>query len=133
MSYRLLLADDDAAFREVVKELCAPFFEVLEAETGDDAYGIATLDRPDLALCDFHMPGRTGLDALTAFKQLDVRRPAILMTSDPSLELAREVQLARIDSLLEKPFTRRQLLRTFATAVDSAFHDDGLMRRLLSS
>ncbi|MDX1969750.1 MAG: response regulator [Planctomycetaceae bacterium] len=130
MAYRLLLADDDQALREVVREVCAPFFEILEAENGDEALEIAVAEHPELALCDFHMPGCSGLEALTALKTYDIRRPAILMTSDVSADLHQRVQLARIDSLLAKPFTRQQLLQTFATAIDSAYHDDRLTQRL---
>lgn len=133
MGYRLLLADDDAAFREVVREVCSPFFEIIEAETGDAALEIAVAVHPDLALCDFHMPGCTGLEALTALKTFDIRRPAILMTSDVSADLQQQVRVARIDSLLEKPFTRKQLLHTFAAAMKTAYHDLGLTQRLLSS
>ncbi|OYW19838.1 MAG: hypothetical protein B7Z55_08165, partial [Planctomycetales bacterium 12-60-4] len=130
MVYRLLLADDDAAFREVVREVCAPFFEILEADTGDAALEIAVGEHPELALCDFHMPGCSGLEALSALKTFDVRRPAILMTSDVSADLRERVQLARIDSLLAKPFTRHQLLQTFANAIDTAYHDGGMTQRL---
>lgn len=133
LSYRLLLADDDQALREIVRDVCAPFFEVLEAETGDQALEIATHAHPDLALCDFHMPGCSGLEALTALKLFDCRRPAILMTSDVSPALELQVQRAHIDSLLPKPFGRRQLLQTFATAMQSGYHDEGFLQRLLSS
>lgn len=133
MSYRLLLADDDSAFREIVREVCTPFFEILEADTGDAAWEIAIVAQPDLALCDFHMPGRTGLEALSAFKAIDVRRPAILMSSELSPDLEQLAQRAHIDSLLQKPFSRRILLRTFAAVMETAYHDQSFSQRLLSS
>lgn len=132
MNYRLLIADDDAALRAVLRELCAPFFEILEADNGDTAFELAMAELPDLALCDLHMPGRSGLEALAALKELDVRRPAILMTSEPSWELQRQLQQAHIDTLLTKPFSRSKLLGTFASAIDDAFHDESLRQRLLS-
>ncbi len=131
--YRLLLADDDEALREVIRELCAPFFQILEANTGDAAFEIAMVEHPDLALCDFHMPGRSGLEALSALKTLDIRRPAILMTSDVSDDLEQQLRDLQVDSLLPKPFTRRQLLGTVASAIDSAYHDNSLCQRLRST
>jgi two-component system, response regulator PdtaR len=131
MGYRLLLADDDPGFREVVREVCAPFFEIVEAETGDEALDLVAT-RPDLALCDYHMPGRSGLEALAALKALDVRTPAILMTSDTRWDLNAEVRRSRIDTWLAKPFTRRELLRAFATAIESAYDDSRLSQRLLA-
>ena len=132
MTYRLLLADDDPALRAVLRELCAPFFEILEADNGDTAFELALMERPDLALCDLHMPGRSGLEALAALKELDLRRPAILMTSDPTVELERQLRQAHIDTLLTKPFSRSKLLGTFACAIEDAFHDESLRQRLLS-
>lgn len=131
MGYRLLLADDDRALREVIRELCAPYFEVLEAATGDAAWEIAVAEQPDLALCDFHMPGRSGLEALAALKSTDQRRPAILMTSDMSPELDRWRERALFDSLLTKPFSRRELLQTIATLIDRAYEDATFRQRLL--
>jgi CheY-like chemotaxis protein len=128
MTYRLLLADDDAALREVVREVCAPFFDVLEAESGDEAWELVQ-SRPDLALCDLHMPGRSGLEALSALKALDARRPAVLMTSRPTEALVDEVRAGRIDSLLPKPFSRQSLLRTLAAAVQAAYDDREFVRR----
>lgn len=132
MAYRLLLADDDDALREIVRELCAPFFQILEAGTGDAALEIARVEHPDLALCDFHMPGCSGLEALSALKSLDIRRPTILMTSDVSPDLTRELERAQVDTLLPKPFSRRQLLTTMASAIELAYHDEALRQRLMS-
>lgn len=130
--YRLLIADDDEAFRQVVCEVCAPYFDILEARTGEEALSRVRRDWPDIALCDLHMPGQDGLHVLEAYKELDIRRPGILMTARSSPELRDQIKLVRIDSLLEKPFTRRQLLGTMGQVIESAYRESDFSARLLS-
>lgn len=130
--YRLLIADDDDALRQVVCEVCAPFFDIIEARTGDEALLRVRREFPDVALCDLHMPGQDGLHVLEAFKGLDLRRPGILMTAQSSLELRDQIRQVGIDWLLEKPFSRQQLLGTFGQLLEAAYHDPHIGARLLS-
>jgi CheY-like chemotaxis protein len=130
--YRLLIADDDEAFRQIVCEVCAPYFDIVEARTGDEALNRVRRELPDIALCDLHMPGQDGLHVLEAYKGLDLRRPGILMTARCSRELRDQLKLARIDSLLEKPFTRRQLLGAVGQAIEIAYHEPDFRHRVLS-
>jgi two-component system, response regulator PdtaR len=130
--YRLLVADDDEQLRQIVCDICAPFFDIVEARTGDEALARVRSELPDIALCDLHMPGRDGLHVLEAYKELDLRRPGILMTARWSIELCDQVRQAGIDSLLAKPFTRRQLLVAVGQAIETAYHEPDFGSRMLS-
>lgn len=130
--YRVLIADDDEAFRQVVCEVCAPFFDIIEASTGDEAVARLRRELPDLALCDLHMPGQNGLHVLETYKGLDLRRPGILMTARSSLELRDQLLRVGIDTLLEKPFTRKELLGAVGHAIETAYHEPDFGSRLLS-
>lgn len=58
---KLLIAEDDAFFRSMLKNVLAPEHELLFAENGDEAW--AVLQRPDaprLAILDWVMPGLSG-------------------------------------------------------------------------
>jgi CheY-like chemotaxis protein len=58
---KLLIAEDDAFFREIVKQVLSPEHELIFAENGDEAW--AVLQRPDaprLAILDSVMPGLSG-------------------------------------------------------------------------
>ncbi len=125
--YRVLVADDDDAFRETVCDVCRPFLEVVEASSGEEALHVAHREPLDLALCDLHMPGRTGLDVLSEFHRLHSGRPGILMSAHVSAGERCEAERLSIYRVLEKPFTRKQLLATFAEAILSAFHDAGFI------
>ena len=50
--YRLLIADDDAQFRAVLRSLLEPFFTLLEASSGEAAIEIVEDERVDLLLLD---------------------------------------------------------------------------------
>ena len=129
--YQLLVADDDEAFRGALREVCDPYFEIVEARSGGEAIDCARRLPLDLALCDMHMPEFTGLDVLETFKQLDARRPGILMTANCAPELRVQALQRRVDLVLEKPFSRRQLLSAMATAMEAAFADRDFGLRLL--
>ena len=63
---RVLIVDDQAAFRSaarLVVELSDGFEVVGEAETGEDAVGLAAELQPDLVLMDVNLPGIDGLEA----------------------------------------------------------------------
>lgn len=128
--YRVLVADDDAAFRETVCDVCRPFLDVVEAASGEEALCVAAREPLHLALCDLHMPGRTGLDVLAEFGRIQSGRPGILMSAHVSPVERCEAERLFIYRILEKPFTRKQLLATVAEAILAAFHDAGFGAQL---
>lgn len=123
--YRVLVADDDDAFRETVCDVCRPFLDVVEAASGEEAMQFAHREPLDLALCDLHMPDRTGLDVLSEFRRIHTGRPGILMSANVSPGERCEAERLAVYRVLEKPFTRKQLLATVAEAILSAFQDAG--------
>jgi DNA-binding NarL/FixJ family response regulator len=63
---RVLVADDHAGFRHGLVALLAsdPGIEVVgEAESGDEAVGMAARFSPDVVLMDLQMPGLNGIEA----------------------------------------------------------------------
>ncbi|MBW3542157.1 MAG: response regulator [Planctomycetes bacterium] len=121
--YRLLLADDDAAFRQTVRAIFEPHFQLYEAEAGDEALRIVEGERIDLALFDVHMPRMTGLEALQQIRTFNIHLPCILITADFSEELRRTATQADAWRILAKPVTRTDLVTTVATALEEAYND----------
>ena len=83
---RVLVADDHAIVREGIRHvlLQEPGFEVIaEAATGDEALAQALEMRPDVAVLDITMPGRSGLEVAAALHdQLPDARVLILSMHD---------------------------------------------------
>lgn len=88
---RILIVDDHAAFRQVVKSLAeAAGAECLECENGHQAVAQYPLFRPELVLMDIAMPG---LDGLNATAEIRVRFPdahIVILSeyNDPDLRVA---------------------------------------------
>ena len=120
---RLLIADDDRRLREAFCAVFEPFFELVEASTGDEAIERIETIRIDIALLDMHMPARTGLETLRVLKRVHVDAPGILVTADATDGLRRDAQAADAYRVLDKPVRRRELVATVEAALRTAYDD----------
>jgi CheY-like chemotaxis protein len=110
---RILLVEDDAAVRAVVKGLLLRHeYDVTEMPSGDEA--LARLQRlpdsADLVLSDMMMPGLTGLELRQRLRDMGAKYPVLLMSgySDGAMK-----RLGRPEGLaphIEKPFTADRLV-----------------------
>ena len=121
--YRLLIADDDRGVRDVLRAIFEPFFDLVEAESGDEAVGLIEQVRVDIALLDMHMPRRTGLETLRVLKQVRSTAPGILVTAEATDALRRDAAEADAFDVLAKPVRKAELVSTVAAALRFAYHD----------
>jgi DNA-binding NtrC family response regulator len=109
---RVLLAEDDAAMRELLaRALRRAGFDVVEARSGYEtlewlAHGI--IHEPplwfDLVISDVRMPGYDGLNILASLRQVPVHVPVILITAFGTREVhAAAIKLGAF-AMLDKPF-----------------------------
>lgn len=66
MSVRILIVDDHALFRKMLRRFVSarvPTCEISEACDGDEAVGAVRCDAPELVLMDVQMPNRNGIEA----------------------------------------------------------------------
>lgn len=109
----VVVADDDADIRDLVTfKLDNAGFTVVPAADGDEALDVVLEHRPDLALLDVMMPGRSGLDVLRSIRADDslAGTRVILLTAR-----ARDVDVdagfsTGADDYLTKPFSPRELV-----------------------
>ncbi|GAB4377872.1 MAG: ATP-binding protein [Elainellaceae cyanobacterium] len=83
---KLLLIDDDPAYRYVVKQLLTDFpLQVLEAASGREGLAVAEREQPTAILLDLEMPEVSGLDALDQLQQNPATQsiPVIIHSSAP--------------------------------------------------
>jgi signal transduction histidine kinase/CheY-like chemotaxis protein len=74
----VVIADDDAGFRQVLKSMLAGIADrLIEAEDGAQALAAVAADRVDLVLADLGMPG---MDGSTLLDRLPAGLPAIVIT-----------------------------------------------------
>jgi signal transduction histidine kinase len=98
----VVIADDDAGFRQVVKSMLAGIADrVIEAEDGTQALAAVASGRVDLVLADLRMPGMDG-DSL--LERLPPALPAIVITG---LDVATPPRAAAL--LRKEELTRERL------------------------
>ncbi len=107
----VLLADDDAAFRGVLKGLLDGLADrVLEAGDGREALALLAADPVDLVLADMRMPG---MDGTALLARLPVSVPAIVVTGADVPAPPRAAAVLRKDELTRErlEFTLRGVIR----------------------
>jgi CheY-like chemotaxis protein len=120
-SFRLLIADDDRGVREAFRAIFEPYFDLVEAKSGDEACDVIENVRVDIALLDMHMPQRTGLEALRTLKRIHVDAPGILVTAAATEEIRRDAIRERAYRVLDKPVRKADLIATVEGALRSAY------------
>ena len=111
MNARVLIADDDAVVRDVVRRyLERDGLEVRLASDGNEALRVLGTERIDVAVLDVMMPGPNGISLCRTLRQGgDYTVPVILLTA-LSEEDDRIAGLeAGADDYLTKPFSPREL------------------------
>lgn len=78
----LLIADDHPLFRAGVKQTLEKLesAEIFEAEEGNEALEKIQNLKPDIAIIDLQMPGKTGLEILSSLIESKVATKIILLT-----------------------------------------------------
>jgi CheY-like chemotaxis protein len=103
---RILVVDDEASVREVLKGYFAAqygTYELQTASTGEEAVAAVTKSSPDLILLDVEMPGMGGVEALRAIRALDPRIPVLMVTGNESSRVAGELLALGAVSYIPKP------------------------------
>jgi len=109
---RLLLVDDDAALRALVRTTFeAVDLAVEEAENGREARRRIAARRPDVIVLDVLMPGESGLDLCRALKSDPATAgiPIVLLSGSDGGSLV-AADAAGADAYVRKPFSPLELL-----------------------
>jgi DNA-binding NarL/FixJ family response regulator len=119
MTFRILVVDDSKLARmAVAKALNAlyPECERMEATNADEAMTLARESSFEVALVDFNMPGRSGLDLAADLRALAPKMALAVISAnhqDEVLKRAREVQA----TFLMKPLTTQALAHFLSEAL----------------
>ena len=118
----ILVCDDDRlVLATLVHGLKTAGFDVIEADNGDDAILLARERRPDLALLDMRMNGKTGLD-VAAYLRDHVGTPFMFLSAFNDERIVRQAVEFGALAYLVKPLDVRQIV----PAVESALARSGL-------
>ena len=119
----VLVADDDAMTRQVLATvLDLEEFEVVLAVDGDEAWAKLQEDRPDAVVLDQMMPGRSGIEVLSAIRADEAMAglPVVLLTAAQAASLPADPVDAGADAHLEKPFSPLHLIEVLESLLGGA-------------
>ena len=109
---RLLLVDDDAGLRALLRETFELVdIEVEEADSGAAAVEAIHARRPDALVLDIRMPGMSGLEVCRRLKRApETAAIAVVLLTGPDGGTQAEAEAAGADALMHKPFSPLELL-----------------------
>jgi twitching motility two-component system response regulator PilH len=123
MSIKILVVDDSATERFFLADFLAKKgFEVITAETGDEAYEKSLAQKPDAVVMDVVMPGLSGFQATRALsRDPNTQNIPVILCSSKSNETDRIWGLRQgAREYLVKPISTDQLLDKLAELIRQA-------------
>ncbi len=122
----VLIVEDEAVVRESLRDWLKDIYQVVTAETGEEALELVGKQDFDVLIIDVRLPGKSGLKVLSEVKETKPYIKCIVITAYPSVELAVEaMKLGAVDYLV-KPVAPEKLERLMReTLVKCKIASDG--------
>lgn len=120
--HTVLLVEDNDDVRDYVRERLDPYFFILEANNGLDAFNIAIDKYPDLIISDVMMPKMNGIELCSNVKKdlLIGHIPIILITAKSMVAHIKEGFSVGADDYIVKPFNMDVLIYRVINLLDSS-------------
>lgn len=112
---RIMIVDDVATIRQIVSSVLKDVgYKVIEAASADEALALAEVKRCHLVVTDVNMPGKSGLDLITALRAIKTydKTPIVILAKDANDENIQKAQGLGAVGWIAKPFTPESLLAT---------------------
>jgi DNA-binding response OmpR family regulator len=107
----ILFIEDEAKVADAVKKgLEAEHYSVTAAQTGEEGFYLASTYNYDLILLDLMLPGRSGMEILTALRRKNDQTPVLILTARDAVEDRVQGLDSGADDYLIKPFAFPELL-----------------------
>ncbi len=114
---KILIVDDDRIVRLLLQEMIGREGHTVAAfENAQDALASFSKTPPDLVVTDIFMPEKSGLEMIVELRRLNPDVPIIAISGDTASREGGHVECLEVakclgsSNILEKPFTKRQVL-----------------------
>ena len=111
----VLVVDDHFPTRDMVKTILREFgfTKVLQADNGANALQRLEENEVDLVICDWNMPGTSGIELLRSLRKKDRYQnlPFLMVTAEVYKENVQEAIRLGVTDYIAKPFTAETLLQ----------------------
>jgi len=116
---KILVVDDDRlVLATVTHGLARAGYEVIDADNGDDAILLARQHKPDLALLDIRMEGKSGFD-VAAYLRASLGTPFMFLSAFADDDTVAQVKALGAVAYLVKPLDIAQIVPTVEAALSS--------------
>lgn len=119
MDKRILIVDDAAFMRMMLKSMLADAGYTIAGEAEDGAAGVKAWQelKPELTLMDITMPVMDGLEAMKLIKQEDPAAKVIICSAMGQQETVAEAIRAGAMDFIIKPYQRQRILEAVEKAL----------------
>lgn len=117
----VLIIDDNADIRKMIRELLSAEYRIIEAQNGKDGIRLASKYVPDLIICDVMMPVMDGMECCRRIKsEITTSHIPVLMLTACSMDEQRiQGYESGADGYLSKPFNSRMLSMRCANLIEN--------------
>ncbi len=132
---KVLVVEDEELMRSILRELLeAEDYEVLTADSAENALQIYSENNIDATITDIKMSGMDGLELLDSLKAIDETALVIIMTAFSSVDSAIAALRKGAYDYVTKPFVNEDLLQTIRNAIRTKelFNENRALRRELN-
>ncbi len=114
---KILVVDDDRlVLATLTHGLLQAGYEVIDTDNGDDAILLAREHRPDLALLDIRMEGKSGFDVAVVLRE-SLQMPFMFLSAFSDENTVAQVKALGAVDYLVKPLEVRQILPVVEAAL----------------
>lgn len=107
---RILVIEDERKVAQAIQEgLEGESYSVVVAYTGEDGFFLVHSEPFDLVILDVMLPGRSGIEVLSAMRKQGLPTPVLLLTAKDAIEDRVRGLDAGADDYLVKPFAFAEL------------------------
>ena len=106
----ILIVEDDAAVRLIIKTKLHQHYSVLEACNGTEALDLLDHTHVDLLIVDIQMPAMDGVSLLHTLRETGDKRPVLILTAMTSYQYKKRSFDAGADDYMTKPVDYDELI-----------------------
>ncbi len=109
---RVLIVDDEADIRSIVRDILGNEYRIIEAENGSEALETIRQEMPDLVISDLNMPVMNGMELLKVLKSSDVTKmiPVIFLAFRTDIGDEITTYENGCEAFIPKPFNPKHLV-----------------------
>lgn len=117
---KILLIDDSALSRNILKRFLGDVYHFVEAEDGMRGLELYFIEKPDLVFLDLTMPNMSGMEVLAQLRQLDPTARVIVGTADIQDLTRAQAESLGAAAVVNKPFTPETLHKAVQAAMEES-------------